>query len=276
MGPFTLRDIPFVGNGGTSYGPLTTDWVSRVVGNGGSVSTGTKDAVNTFETALSAASLTSLIYRLNFYGGTGLSACAVPFINTKGNTLDSLNNFVSGDYSESTGLTGNGSTKWVNTGLNLLSDIPSINSFSFAAYIRSNTQEDKLTMGAVTSGNSSSLAYLYIRDSSNIRKGVACAENGARNDGTDSRGLWHISRTSSSLITLYRNGSSLATDSGSAGTLPNLSMYVHCWNDSAFGAQLLTARPLGGYVVGAGFNSTQAADFYTAWQALQTAFARNV
>lgn len=256
--------------------PEAWDWMGRVTGNGGNYTSLSVVAQDTFFKIIKAGGVRPLIYHCNNYLGTGLLSCAVPAIKDKGNTVDTMTNFVAGDYSESTGLTGNGTSKHIDTGLNLLSHIPSVNSLSLAAYIRTNTQESKITMGAVTSGNSSSLAYLYIRDTSNIRKGVACAENGARADGTSSLGLWHVSRTSSSLIKLYNNGASLASDTGGSGTLPNLSVFVHAWNDSSGGAQNYSNRPLGCYMIGAGFNDAQSAVFYNACQTAQTIVARQV
>ena len=107
--------------------PEAADWRSRVITNGGTVSASTLKAVDTFCKAISSAGLRDRFYRLNLFAGSNLSAALVPLYRGQslggtqfGNTTDTNNNFVSGDYSEggaAAGLTGNGSTKYLATGL---------------------------------------------------------------------------------------------------------------------------------------------------------------
>ncbi len=102
-------------------------WIDRVYLNGGTVSTSTAAAVNAFCNSIDAAGIRDRFYRLNLFCGTGLSAALVPIYRGPslggtqlGNTTDTNNNFVSGDYAEtgaSGGLKGNGSTKFLATGL---------------------------------------------------------------------------------------------------------------------------------------------------------------
>jgi len=54
------------------------DWVNRVYANGGTVSTATASAVNTFCEAIAAANIRDRFYRLSLFAGTGLNACLVP------------------------------------------------------------------------------------------------------------------------------------------------------------------------------------------------------
>jgi hypothetical protein len=113
------------------------DWINRVYANGGTVSASTAAAVNQFcndiDYGVSGASIRDRFYRLNlFCGGTsgtavGLNSALVPLYRGPslggtqyGNTTD-INSgglFVSADYSESAGITGNGSTgsKFLNPG----------------------------------------------------------------------------------------------------------------------------------------------------------------
>jgi hypothetical protein len=104
------------------------DWVNRVYANGGTVSTSTANAVNSFCDAIDAASIRDRFYRLNLFAGTGLNAALVPVYRGTslggtqyGNATDTNNGpFVSGDYAEtgaSGGLLGNGSSKYLDTGL---------------------------------------------------------------------------------------------------------------------------------------------------------------
>jgi hypothetical protein len=107
--------------------PEAADWASRVRTNGGSVNGSTLMAVSRFCRAIDAAGVRDRFYRLNLFCGEGLEAALVPLYraesrtaSARGNTTDTNNNFVSGDFNNtgsSSGLNGNGSTKFLNTGL---------------------------------------------------------------------------------------------------------------------------------------------------------------
>ncbi len=96
--------------------PDLEDWLSRVATAGGTVSGGTQTAVGNFITSAKANGYWSNIIRINLFCGD-FAACMVPLKVGGGNTTETNMNFVSGDFSESTGLTGNGSTKYLKTGI---------------------------------------------------------------------------------------------------------------------------------------------------------------
>jgi hypothetical protein len=117
----------FLGSAGV-WNADAADWIKRVEANSGSVSTATANAVTTFCNAVDAAGIRDKFYRLNLFCGTGLNACLVPLYRAPslsgtqyGNTTDTNQGpFVSGDYAEtgaSGGLKGNGSSKYLDTGL---------------------------------------------------------------------------------------------------------------------------------------------------------------
>ena len=119
-------------NKGVSLDPEVSAWVTRVIANSGTVSATTIGYVNDFVLAIKAAGLRSRFLRLNLFVGDQLAACLTPlFLNGDGsgtflgNTYDSNTNFVGGDYAESGasgGLQGDGSTKYLDTGFNPLSE----------------------------------------------------------------------------------------------------------------------------------------------------------
>jgi hypothetical protein len=122
MSPRLLRPIA------SGVHPEAAAWRSAVVANGGSVSAFTLKAVADFCKAIDAAGIRDRFYRLNLFAGTGLNACLVPLYRGQsrtgtqfGNTTDTnVGPFVSGDYTEtgaSGGLKGNGSSKYLDTGL---------------------------------------------------------------------------------------------------------------------------------------------------------------
>ena len=90
-------------------------WVARVVANGGATpSASTQTAASTFWNSVSA--LQSQVICLNFFAPDNLIACLTPFIKGPGNDPWINHNFVTGDLSV-TGLQGNGSNKYVDTGI---------------------------------------------------------------------------------------------------------------------------------------------------------------
>ena len=110
----------------TSGHPEALAWRSAVIANGGTVSASTMTAVTTFCRSIDSAGLRDRFYRLNLFCGTGLEAVLVPLYRGPsrtgtqyGNTTDTNANFVLADYTESSGLKGNGSTKYLATGLQM-------------------------------------------------------------------------------------------------------------------------------------------------------------
>lgn len=110
--------------GAPSYDTDAQDFFDRVATNGGTISTGTKSAVNTFVLAAKANGYWSDLSFVALFCGDQLAAALTPL--KVGPASDPLSNpssvFVGGDYSESTGLTGDGSSKYLMTGI-LASDL---------------------------------------------------------------------------------------------------------------------------------------------------------
>lgn len=105
--------------------PEAAAWRSAVVANGGSVSASTMKAVSKFCADIDKAGLRDRFYRLNLFCGSNLNAVLVPLYRGPsrtgtqyGNATDTNNGpFVSGDYAENSGLKGNGSSKYLETGV---------------------------------------------------------------------------------------------------------------------------------------------------------------
>ena len=104
--------------------PEAASWRTRVVANGGSVSATTMQAVDRFCRSIDSAGIRDRFYRMGIFAGSNLNAALVPLYRGPslggtqyGDATDTNNNFVAGDYAESNGLKGNGSTKYLATGL---------------------------------------------------------------------------------------------------------------------------------------------------------------
>lgn len=95
---------------------LTIDAIQRKIAAGGTVPRSHRRAIDKLIRVLVDNSLTSKIKRLNLFSGGELTAALVPEIVGGGNAADTNHNFVSGDYTPTGGIVGNGSSKYLDTG----------------------------------------------------------------------------------------------------------------------------------------------------------------
>lgn len=130
------------------------DWQNRVLTNGGYVSKDTLKAVSDFCYRIDAAGIRNKFSRLNLICGDDLTAARVPLYrglsftgDQYGNSIDTNNNFVSGDYTErgsNGGLNaGSGGTKYLDTGVipnNINKGFTGINNH-MSAYVVNRTNE---------------------------------------------------------------------------------------------------------------------------------------
>lgn len=282
---------PFVSNADAQ------DWVNRVYANGGTVSSSTAAAVSTFCDAIDAAGIRDRFYRLNlFCGGTsgttaGLAACLVPLYRGQslggtqyGNIIDTNNNFAVGDYAETGaggGLLGNGTSKYLNTGLTV-SDIGTAASGHMAVYHgqSSGLNSNRYYMGA---NDASTANRFYLGTDSFSTANVIGSYGNVQNatqtlaaNGHGAAGHRILSRETGSALTHYHNGSVVGTNAVTitpavstaafAVFAANRNGTVDRWHNSWIAA----------YSIGLGLNSTQAANYRTIMQNFQAAMGRNV
>ena len=103
--------------------PEAASWRTRVVANGGSVSSTTMQAVDRFCRSIDGAGQRDRFYRLSLLCGDNLTAARVPlYVSTAaggaalGSAIDANNSFSSGDYSVTGGIKC-GTSRSLNTGL---------------------------------------------------------------------------------------------------------------------------------------------------------------
>ena len=102
-----------------TFHPEATAWRKAVIANSGTVSATTMRAVSNFCTAINAAGIRSKFLRLNLVCGHNLAAARVPLYRGAsatgtqyGSAVDTnVGPLTSADYSEATGLQGDGSSK---------------------------------------------------------------------------------------------------------------------------------------------------------------------
>src|SRR5437867_3785750 len=110
---YRLRAVDAGGTGANSntisvtpnYDSEVVDWIARVIANGGTVSTATKNATNTFMLSIKAVpGLRAKLLHLNLFAGDQVAAALVPLIKDIGSSVDTANLNGGGGYAESTGI----------------------------------------------------------------------------------------------------------------------------------------------------------------------------
>jgi hypothetical protein len=112
---YLVNPFRFVTGGGPTYDPDAQDYFDRVATAGCVIADDAKTVVNNFVLALKAGdNYWSIIDHLNIFGACGsLVGAAVPL---KGSVNAQFFNIVAGDYNRKTGIKGNASNKYINTG----------------------------------------------------------------------------------------------------------------------------------------------------------------
>lgn len=259
------------------------DWVRRVEANGGSVSTATVGAVTEFCNAIDAAGIRGKFFRLNVFCGTGLNACLVPLYRGQsldgtqyGNATDTNNGpFVSGSFSEATGLTSNGTTQYLDTGLPA-----NFNANRHATvYFRSATALYRRVVGidspeyfAITGNNPAVNNYGLTWSGTGLQNiGVSTASSNASEDGD----LLTVTSFGSPLVnTYYENDVAFAPVNTGVSPSSTLPMYVFSSSNAGPSATLPMAGALYGYSFGVGMSVADLTLYKSAVSALATALGR--
>ncbi len=158
---------------------------------------------------------------------------------------------------------------------NLLSDSGGIGNVAIGGYIRNNAvsgNDGWFAMGGIeTYGfalNPRTSGDLTLANSTDSGTNHSVAN-------TDSRGMWILSRTSSTSSKIYKGGTAISTFTGSQTTLPNRTVGFGGANGPSGSIQDLDYQ-FGLALICDGLNDTEAAAFTTANNAFQTTLGRNV
>lgn len=283
MSPRLLRPIA------SGVHPEAKIWQNAVISNGGTVSAGTVKAVSDFCKSIDAAGIRDRFFRLNLFCGGNLSACLVPLYRgpsasgtQHGNTTDTNNGpFVSGDYSEATGLNGGSvsSGKYLDTGLT--PDTVGVATGHMAVYSpndASAAQGTSRPLGAIKSTSPQQFYSVNKAGAGSQQTQALWGGGAALVQATMSKGLTVYQREASNVLRHYTNGSLTATNT--SNITPGacaFSFFIFNNNiDGSANANQGWYDALRGYSIGKHFTSQGVTDYYNALQAFQTALGRNV
>jgi len=272
----------------TGFHPDANSWRTRVVANGGSVSATTMQAVDRFCRSIESAGIRNRFWRLNLFCGNSdanLNAVRTPLYRGPsvsglqyGGTTDTNLNFVAGDYVEtgaSGGLTGNGSTKSLNTefATNNLSE----GNRHISAYeiLKATTTFDKAIGSDGAAGGPNSFYLATWTPASVYSFAFGNAGSTIQSFSYSGGAHWIGVNGSTGGGILYKNGSSNVTGSMTAATPGSENIRVFAIGRGTTSADHSDAR-LGSYSIGLSMTGAQASAYYTALQAFQTALGRNV
>jgi hypothetical protein len=266
-------------------------WRNAVIANGGTVSGSTLAAVSKFCFSIDAANIRDRFYRLNLFCGTGLNACLIPLYRGQsrtgtqvGSTADTNVNFVSGDYSETSGLsTTSGVSKYLNTGLTpndmALADVQAMH-LAVSHGPVSAADVDPRPIGAHSLTDRFSFV-LTVRNSFAGLLGVAMGRTNQLNSanmpsGAQVSASWVGSRTSATSLVIYKNGASDATLTTSVTGIAShaFPFFVGRNNNSGTPQGDTATLPHRHYSIGGGMTASQVSAYETALAAFRAAIGR--
>ena len=266
-----------VGNTSISGGGFDADaqaYFDRVTTAGGTLTTTEKTAVNQLVINLKANSLWTPMKAIYPMVGASAAACAQ---NLKSSSFTGT--FSSGWTFASTGVTPNGTSAFLNSGLNPSTEL-TVSSAYLSSYIRTNSGVGPAydIGNSANAGGDITPTYLisrYLSSNNNAYIGIADTSYATSTPSTNSIGFWNGGTNGSSTQKLFKNGSLLKTATAISTVFTNSNLYIGANNFNGT-AGLFSNKETAFVSISTGLSDTQAAAFYTNVQTFQTNLSRNV
>ena len=255
----------------SSISGIDADWLAyynRVIAAGGSLTTTEQSATLQLVLDLKANSLWTPMKAIYPMVGASAAACAQ---NLKSSSF--TGSFTSGWTFASTGVTPNGTSAYMDTGLNPSVQL-SLNNASFGIYSRTNrTGNTNVILGAYN-GSTTTLG-VYMRYTDNIiYPAINDDSNGSSTTVTSTTGFRQASRNSSSTLNFSVNSTNTTVTFASNGTI-NYNVYLGALNSAGVALRFDTLE-IAFASLGNSLSTTEMSNFYTAVQAFQTTLSRQV
>jgi hypothetical protein len=258
---------------GPTYDTDAQAYITAVeTADGQALETGVRDAINTLVLALKSASIWTIAGQLLLpCGPRTLAGALVPL---KG-TAPTNSGFAFGDYTRKAGLSGNGSSKYLNSNV-LLNSLPG-DSHALAWYGSINeTSGDKSLIGAYETTEptlvvlDSWAAYVSGRAFRSASYGIG---NFPLSTSTASLSCMIGARTALNNATLYVDGAAISNAKLVSPTLVARTLHWFGLNSAGTPSNYSASRLAVGGIYSAGLNATQAAAFRSASFAYVSAIA---
>jgi hypothetical protein len=147
-----------------------------------------------------------------------------------------------------------------------------INSAHYSYYSRTQTTGIEIEMGAYTTGYTFGTELSVSRNSNFV---YSINSLGAGTANTTSLGYFVSSRTASTTLKAYKNGSSVANSTTPSIDIPNYTIYLASANEFNH-AYVKSTKECAFATIGDGLTDIDAANLYTAVQRFQTTLGRQV
>jgi hypothetical protein len=266
-----MFNIPsFMGFDKAGFGdPDALAFFARVTAAGGTLSATEQSAITTLVTTMKADGTWAPMKAMYPMVGASAAACAQ---NLKSSSFTGT--FTSGWTFASTGVTPNGTSAYMDTGLNMASELSQNNSH-ISVYLRTNITAVTVSIGS-TSGGLNNGMYIYPRLLSNASYFSAFNGTNGNSPGivSSSLGLFVASRTISTEEKFFQN-TSKTTNTNNSTTPGSTNLYLGANNINGIASSFDT-RQNAFASIGDGLTDTQANNLYTAVQAFQTTLSRQV
>ena len=244
--------------------PDAAAFFARVTTAGGTLSATEQTAINTLVVQMKADGIWTKMKAIYPMVGASAAACAQ---NLKSSSF--TGSFSSGWTFASTGVSGNGTSAYFETGILPSTDL-SQNNISGGYYIGNDYDSESKDTLCTGGGNS----FIGIYNSGGNEMAVNDSF-GSKDTPTKKRGLFIFSRITSTQSKEYCNNLQIFTKNVTSNTPNSYSVKIGCLYNSGILSRYSTNSIRFAYL-GDGLTDTEASDFYTAVQAFQTNLSRQV
>ena len=250
-------------------------FVSRVYTAGGTLSYTEVTATETLVASMKSYGIWSKMKAIYPMVGASSAACSQ---NLKSSSF--TGSFSSGWTFASTGVTPNGTSAYMNTGLSPTVALTNYSAHS-SIYNRLTGGNSGFEMGITNSGGGYNQEFLLAtyRGGESISAfydyGVAAGE--VKVASISGKGFFNGSITSNTLQKLYKNGTAIGNKTLTNNTTPsNYPIYIGAVNNQNSGAVEYNTNQYAFASIGDGLNDTEASNFYTAVQTFNQTLNRQV
>lgn len=266
-----------------SYDVDALTWKANVYANGGTVSTATLKAISDFCKGCKADGTWTKMQEVYPFAGDQLAAALTKLKYVTASAYLTNNNFVSGDYAETgstAGLKGNGTSKYLDSGFNPVSQSSSTSSFHLSAYVKGTESggTSRLIVGGQAASGINPTHLGWYLSGAKEGGGIAAADatNGAPGTSTVSlEGALLVTTNGNRSQTYYKNGAQVSTPVTATGSFTSNSLFVSAINNGGAAAAFST-RYFRGLSIGTGLAATDVSNLYTRWQVFEAALSRNL